>query len=216
MSGVVKGLAAACVVLALAACAMRPNVTGPGYVTAGAFEFELLNRWSQIRRRGDPEIDLPQLTRSGPLLDRVMAGTLTHGRGIVTPGFEVYPRWWSGTPADALDGFFTESFSALGYEKVEVISKADQGFAGAPGVRYELTMERPGGLKIDGLALAARRGEQLDLIVFLAPREHYFPARLAEVEHVFKTAVRADAVSEVRVIAPGRSPARRRPRAGRD
>jgi hypothetical protein len=184
------GLLAALVVLVLAACAAPPRVVGPGLVGNERFGFELLAPWSRIASGRDREVDVEQLTRSGPLLDRFFLASLEPGQGLVTPGFEAYPRWWSGTPADALDDFFAESLEMLGYEQVETVSKIGRDFAGAPGVRYGLVMRRPGGLSVSGDAMAAVHEDRLDLVLFLAPSEHYFPARRGEVEHVFDTLTR--------------------------
>lgn len=183
-------LCAALAVAALSACAGRGDTVGPGHVGVERFGFELQTRWTQIRAGRDPEVAVHQLTRNGPLLDRLFVGALTDGQGLLTPGFDDYPRWWAGTPADALDAFLTDSLTELGYTRVEVVSRTAYPFAGGPGVRYTLALEHPGGLEITGLALAATRDGGLDLMLFLASAEHYFPALQGEVERMFDSVIR--------------------------
>jgi len=38
---------------------------------------------------------------------------------------------------------------------------------------------------MSGLAFAAAEGEMLDLVLFIAPREHYFEQRREEIEALF-------------------------------
>jgi hypothetical protein len=180
-------LAAFAAGLVLAGCALAPDTLGPGPVGDERLRFELQTRWSPIRQGLDPEVNADQLTQNGPLLDRLFVASLESGDGLLTPGFEAHPRWWAGTPADALDGFLAGSLAALGYENIQVVAKTEHAFAGEPGVLYSLALERPGGLEISGQALAGAQGETLDLLLFLAPREHYFARRRSEVSHIFDT-----------------------------
>ncbi|MGJ3232952.1 MAG: hypothetical protein ACFE0P_14275 [Oceanicaulis sp.] len=174
----------------MSACTAAPRTLGPGPTATARLTFDLESRWSPIWRGEDPEVDVSQLTVHGPLLDRFFIAAIEPGHGLVTPGFGDYPRWWAGTPADALDGFFTESLTALGYRNIEIAAKRPRPLGDASGVEYTLRLERPGGLKINGLALASVESETLDLFLFLAPREHYFEARRAEIEAVFNSAAR--------------------------
>lgn len=186
-----QALAAALTALLAAACVSPTRTLGPGWVANDRFGFELLAPWSPIPEGRDPEVNAGQLTRAGPLLDRVFIASLRSGEGLVTPGFEAYPRWWSGTPSDALERFLVESLQALGYEQARVVSSVERPFGGGTGTLYSLALRRPGGLEIRGAALAGVEDETLDLLLFLAPAEHYFPARRSEVEHMFHTLTRA-------------------------
>lgn len=183
-------LLVAAAALAAAGCASPPRTVGPGWVGNDRFAFELLTPWSRIPRGRDPDVNVEQLTRSGPLLDRLFIASLEPGEGLVTPGFEAYPRWWAGTPARALDDFLTDSLETLGYAPVEVVWKTERPFAGASGMLYALALRQPGGLRLSGAAMAAVHGERLDLVLFIAPDEHYFPARRGELEHAFDSLMR--------------------------
>jgi hypothetical protein len=66
-----------------------------------------------------------------------------------------------------------------------------QTFAGAPGVRFDISGRTEGGLNMTGTALVARAGEKLNLMIFLAPSEHYYGAFATEVEAIFASATAA-------------------------
>lgn len=180
---------AAVLVLVLAGCG-QVRTAGPGFVVGQSFGFIVEERHTIIQAGADPEVALDQLTLHGPLLDRLFFGRIEAGGGLVTPAFEDWPRWWSGTPVDALDAFLADSLAILGYAAVETVGKQSHPFAGAPGVLYTLALTDPGGLEYRGLALASVRNGGLDLIVFLAPREHYFESRRPATQRMFDSLTR--------------------------
>jgi len=44
------------------------------------------------------------------------------------------------------------------------------------------------GLDVSGTALAAQSGDRLDLILFLAPREHFYPALMPQIDRMLVAA----------------------------
>jgi len=191
--------------LALCGCLSNDATVGPGLIETPRFAFELDTPMTLIWPGMDPEVATDQLTRHGPLLDRLFVASLTDGRGLVTPGFEVYPRWWASTPADGLDDFLAASLAALGYENVRVTAMRDHAFGDEGGVLYALSLERPGGLKISGLALAAVKGEVLDLLLFVAPSAHYFEQRRDATHALFASVRRPESWP---ATGPDRAPKR--------
>ncbi len=176
----------------LCGCLSNDATVGPGLIETPRFAFELDAPMTRIRRGVDPEVAADQLTRHGPLLDRLFVASLADGRGLVTPGFEAYPRWWTSTPVDGLDGFLAASLTALGYENVHVTARRGHAFANERGVLYSLSLERPGGLEISGVALAGVKDEMLDLLLFVAPSNHYFEQR-RDATHALFASVRRPA-----------------------
>jgi hypothetical protein len=71
------------------------------------------------------------------------------------------------------------------YQGPEASAMRPQTFGAAPGVRFDISTRTAEGLEIAGTALAARVGTRLSLMLFLAPREHYYAALLPEVETLF-------------------------------
>jgi hypothetical protein len=49
-------------------------------------------------------------------------------------------------------------------------------------------MRTQAGLDMSGTAVVARSGDKLNLIVFLAPSEHYYPAYAQEIDALFASA----------------------------
>lgn len=179
-----RAAVAAVALLVLAGCG-QIRTAGPGFVVGESFGFIIEEDHTAIRAGADPDVALDQLTVNGPLLDRIFFGRIPDGGGIVTPAFEDWPRWWSGTPVDGLDGFLAESLETLGYAAVETTGKQAHLFAGAPGLLYRLDLTDAGGLEMRGLALASVQNGALNLIVFVAPREHYFESRRPATERMF-------------------------------
>jgi|GEM_PF-6448877 hypothetical protein len=169
----------------LCGCLSNDATVGPGLIETPRFAFELDAPMTRIWRGVDPEVATDQLTRHGPLLDRLFMASLADGTGLVTPGFEAYPRWWASTPANGLHDFLTASLGALGYENVRVTGMDEHAFGTERGALYRLELERPGGLEVSGLALAAVKGEVLDLLLFVAPSAHYFEHRRDETHALF-------------------------------
>ena len=169
----------------LCGCLSNDATVGPGLIETPRFAFELDAPMTRIWPGVDPDVAADQFTRHGPLLDRLFVASLADGRGLVTPGFEAYPRWWTSTPVDGLDDFLAASLTALGYENVRVTAMRDHAFGAERGVLYSLRLERPGGLEISGLALAAVKDEMLDLLLLVAPSAHYFEQRRAATHALF-------------------------------
>jgi hypothetical protein len=63
-----------------------------------------------------------------------------------------------------------------------------QTFAGGDGLRVDFQAQTVEGLEVSGAALLSVRNSKLNAIVFLAPKEYYFPQHIDEVEAVFKSA----------------------------
>ena len=55
----------------------------------------------------------------------------------------------------------------------------------APGLRFELALDNPGGLQYRGLATAAEREGRLTLLVWIAPAEHYYGRDVEAVSKMF-------------------------------
>ena len=58
-------------------------------------------------------------------------------------------------------------------------------------MRFDLTTRTQPGLEITGSGLVARNGDTLNLLLFLAPSEHYFGAYAAEIEAIMASATPA-------------------------
>jgi hypothetical protein len=68
---------------------------------------------------------------------------------------------------------------------LDAVAFYETAFGAERGVLYSLRLERPGGLEISGLALAAVKDEMLDLLLLVAPSAHYFEHRRDETHALF-------------------------------
>lgn len=188
--------ALALILLLLAACASGPSLVPPGEFRAGTrYALPLERAWSRIPARLDPATSLDSLSVDGPLLNRVyVASGLKQGAAIAVSRDEArpVPGFRAAMSELELAEFVADSVAALDYRAVEITHVRPAGFGGVPGVRLDLTAARESGLLIRGMALAAVHEERLDLIVFLAPAEHYYEAYAADVERMFAGVRRTD------------------------
>ncbi len=78
--------------------------------------------------------------------------------------------------------FVNASLATLGYVAVAAHNIRPAALAGQDGVRFDIEMETAEGLDVSGAALAAQSGDRLSLILFGAPREHFYPALMPEID----------------------------------
>lgn len=177
--------------LASTACATSSLVTGT-YKVGNDYEITLqagwadISRWMVFRPRG-----LRLLTADGPLLNRLyVTEGLKPSEFIVRPQSreQPTPTYRGGMSSRELVEFVTDSVAAMGYVRVESREVRPATFGAAPAIRFDIAAATPEGLEIAGAALLAERAKRLYLMLYLAPREHYFAARLGDVEKVFASA----------------------------
>lgn len=174
---------------ALAACATGGVVTGP--VSGGNSTVALGREWSDITalmyaRR--PR-NLKVLSIDGPLLNRLYVATLEPGDSLLRPRDRDTPRpTFRDDMSDTEVVEFVIDCVAQEYQGPESAALRPQTFGGHPGVRFDFTANTTDGLNMSGTALAARVGNRLHLLLFLAPTEHYYGAFLQEVDALFANA----------------------------
>lgn len=170
----------------LAGCASSGVVSGP--VVSGGTTITLAREWSDItfllptpRPR-----NVKMLSIDGPLLNRLYIATLAPGESLLRHRDRDTPRpVYRDDMSDNEVVEFVIDCVAQEYQGPEASALRPQTFGGAPGVRFDINTRTSDGLEFSGTALAARVGDRLRLMLFLAPREHYYGAMLSEIETVF-------------------------------
>lgn len=210
--GLGRGAALALSVLGLAAlggCAAGVTAAGPGaYAVGEAYTVTLGREWSDIsgiapERPGN----LRLLSIDGPLLNRLyMAHDVQPGSGLVRPSSRdrVVPVYRADMTSRELVEFVTQSVEAWGYLNVETEALLPADFAGRPGVAFNFAAQTEEGLNMSGRAAAAARDNALQVMVYLAPTEHYYARHQAEVDAIFASVVRV--ATPPRVEAPSSPP----------
>ncbi|MGE0044950.1 MAG: hypothetical protein AB7J28_05735 [Hyphomonadaceae bacterium] len=175
-----------------ASCAPQARLVQGSLDAGEGYRVQLGRTWSDVTPiMVDRTRNVRVLSVDGPHLNRLyLAGAVRAGDPIVRAMRREQP-----TPvfrADMTDTelveFVTDSIAALGYQRPEATNLRPGTLAGVEGVRFEVTTQTPEGLAYDGTSLVARQGESLHLMLYLAPREHYYGTLAQEVETIFASA----------------------------
>lgn len=178
--------------LVMAACASS-SIIQPGPVSLGqGHVIETQGPWSDITSSQSRFTRTVQvLTRDGPRLNQlILVRGLPAGKSPLRPQDRGQPvptfrQDLTGREQVELVG---ETLSDLGYRRVEVAHLRSASFGAARAIRFDLTARTEEGLDMSGLAQVARVGDELYLVIFLAPNEHYFPALKGEIEAMMNLA----------------------------
>lgn len=174
--------------LATTACArLRDPVAGQFQVGSG-YTVKLPQDWTDFSE------DLPYavrlLTRNGLAVDRLYLGYNLSGpdnlRDVVD---KAAPRIRAGMSEADLCTYVAVNVRGLGYVAPVVANVRPQAFGAGTGVRLDLTTKTGDGLEVDGTALVIEQRGKMQLILFLAAREHYFATMLPEIEATMASAI---------------------------
>jgi hypothetical protein len=175
---------------ALAAGCGTSGARSGTYNAANAYNVNLAREWSDITFMLQPRPrNLRLLSIDGPLLNRLYLAALQPGESLLRHRDRDTPRPTYRTDmSDTEVVEFIVDCVAQEYQAPEASALRPQNFGAYPGVRFDLSARTAEGLNTSGTALAARVGERLHVMLFLAPSEHYYAALLPEVEAIFASA----------------------------
>jgi hypothetical protein len=174
----------------LAGCGGASAVTGT-YAVGPAYSVTLGKSWSVVPQTFTLNREVKYLTIDGPLLNNFyLTDGLAVGRSIVrTPQkSRPMPVVKAAMSETEMAEFVTDTVAAFGYERVSSANLRPSKFGSVDAVRFDLTAATDSGLEIDGTAQVAEKAGKLHVMLFLAPREHYFGALKSEVDGVFASA----------------------------
>lgn len=172
-------------------CATASLAPAGPYKAGAAFTVNLGRPWSDMSVTMMPRPPNVQLlSMDGLALNRFYLAALDPGQSLVRPLDKDTPRptYRSDMSDSELVEFVIDSVAALDYQAPEASALRPQDFGAASGVRFDLSSRTAAGLNISGTALVARAGDKLNLLLFLAPSEHYYGALASEVEAIFASA----------------------------
>jgi hypothetical protein len=178
--------------LGATACAStNGRIVQGSYTSAQTFTVNLGRQWSDITfmlPNRPPNVKM--LSIDGPLLNRLCIAALRPGESLLRHADRDTPRAIYRTDMSESELVeFVVDCVAQEYQSPQSSALRPQQFAGAPGVRFDLSANTAEGLNMSGTALVAQRADRLQVLLFLAPSEHYYGALLPEVEAVFGSAV---------------------------
>lgn len=182
------GTALAAAMLLTAGCVTIQDAPAGAYAVGTSYSVTLGREWSdataaQLNR--SPKVRL--LTVDGPLLNRLyLSEALAPGDFIVrrTTKERPTPTYRAGSSPTELVEFVADSVSALEFQRVETAGLRPAKFGGSDALRFDIAAQTKEGLEIAGAAEVAEIAGKLHVILYLAPKEHYFAATLTEVESV--------------------------------
>lgn len=173
-------------------CVGTAKLAPAGAYNATAFSLTLGRDWSDLTPVMQPiPPNVRYLSIDGPLLNRLYLGAgLKPGDSLIKLADKDAPRptYRADMSDSELVEFVVDCVSALGFQSPEAQDLRTQDFGTLPGVRFDIATRTTEGLNISGTALVARSGDTLNVMLFLAPNEHYYGALLPEVETVFQSA----------------------------
>ncbi|HEY8574317.1 hypothetical protein [Phenylobacterium sp.] len=194
MKAMLRSVVIGALALALAACATVTSAPQGTFAVGQGYQVNLGREWSDISNimTGRPK-NVRLLSIDGPLLNRLyLTDGLAPGQFLVKPAKRERPTptYRANMAATELVEFVADSVAALDYQRVETSNLRPTKFVGADGVRFDISAQTAEGLDMAGTASVAEAGGKLYVILYLAPKEHYFAATLPEVEQVMASARR--------------------------
>lgn len=183
-------LAPALAALSLAACTTVTDAPAGGFAL-GEHEVTLGREWSDVAIMMQAPKGVHVLSVDGPWLDRFyLTEGLSPGEPLVRAASREHPNpvfRADMSPQEQVE-FVSDSVAALGYVRVETKGLRPATFAGAPAVRFDLVAATKEGLDISGTGETVMVNGKLKVMLYLAPREHYYASLLPEVESVMRSA----------------------------
>jgi hypothetical protein len=174
--------------LALAACASMRD-PAPGVLRIGSgFDVTLTRVWSDFTPPDARAMRL--ISIDGPTLNRLyLAGGLRPGEGLAARKSQDRQAFHAGMSDEDLIAFVRDSVDALGFARPETASVRAAKFGAADGLRIDMETRTGDGLEFSATALIAEHAGRLNVILYLAAKEHYYAATLPDVEAIMASAV---------------------------
>ena len=170
----------------MAGCASAKLVQGP--YDAGAYSVTLSRPWTETLTRQPKNMRL--LTVDGALLNRLhFYSGLAEGDALIYVRDRDTPRptYRADMTESELVELVVDSL-ATELQAPEATNLRPQNFGAASGIRFDLAAQTSAGLDISGTALVAQADGKLNVILYLAPSEHYYGSLLQSVESAFASA----------------------------
>lgn len=176
-----------CLIAALAGCAGSRVVKSGKNRVGGVYTVDPQIQWSRFYR-GKMEI----WTVDGPSLQAIyFLKGIEEGKPLTaTTRIGDEEKWpllrLNMTPNEMME-FIVDSLARHGYMQIETQALRPQRFGRLQGFRFDFTFLFRDGLEGLGLATGALYREQLQLILYVGTRLHYYPKHLQDVEQIIQS-----------------------------
>lgn len=175
--------------LTSAACTVTPEAVPAGPVaTPAGFEVTLADDWSRWPEALNPATQGEYLTKDGVLLNRLHFSQVTDGKPWIKAAKDAdVPRYRASASEVETVDFIVASLKRIGYTEMTASNIRPEQLDGKSGVRFDLTGKWENGLDIKGDAAFLPATDGLKLVVFLAPKLHYYDASAQEVDGIIRS-----------------------------
>ena len=179
-----KNISVICLLLMLSACTAF-KLAPAGKVSIGdAYTIDLSEPWS-LSEFGH----LRTYTKDGPVLGaiHVSAGVKEDEHLLTGPEGEKQPPYKKDLSLIELQQFITDSFVAIGAERLTVTEIYPEPFGDWQGVRAEFDFYTKDGLKKRGLLVGAQHNDKFYYVLYEAPAMYFFDKRKSEVDAIIRS-----------------------------
>jgi hypothetical protein len=170
----------------LSACVGWTRIAAKQTKLSGGLVVEPENEWSAIKYGATQT-----WTVHGPALEAItVVSGLKDGKSMARPVSykDKMPLFRSSMAASEVAEMTVETLLRMGYGRVELLGVRPETFAGQPGFRFDLDLADEKGLDDSGFAAGAIVSGKLYMIVYRAPKLHYFDQYKPSVEKLIATA----------------------------
>ena len=177
-------------IMALGACAQISKVERKTVDVGGAYTVDPQITWSEFPGSATASNGL-SWTVDGLFLQRLdLFGGITDGQALLEPASaeeEQLPTFRADMRESDVQGLVIDSLAQFGYLDIEAANLRPAEIGGRRGFRFDLVMATPDGLEMKGLAAGAIVNDELNLVLYVGTRLHYFAARQSAVEGIIKS-----------------------------
>lgn len=180
-------------IIALGACTQIAKVERKTVDVEGAYTVDPQITWSEFSGEATSSNGLVW-TVDGLFLQRLdLFGGIEDGQALFEPSEaddEKLPVFQADMRESEIQEFVIATLAQLGYTDIEAANLRPADIGGRKGFRFDLTMKTGGprgGLEMNGLAAGAIVNNELNLVLYVGTRLHYFAAREAAVEGIIKS-----------------------------
>ncbi len=188
-AALMRTVALACALVALAGCASGGALVKPGPNPAGGkLRIDSGMEWTRI------DTARYQLwTIDGELLNRLYLVHTVKEKDFILLGQRESRRrpdgafYHRGLRPDELRDLILDGLRAVGTSNVEAKNLRPATFGRREGLRFEFSLTNEEGLRYQGMAAAFEHEKGLSLAIFLAPSEYYYPRDAEKVSKMLGT-----------------------------
>ena len=177
--------------LLLSACTtIKAIPAGTAYKVPGAYQVSVSKMWAEMPSTFVALQNGKLLSIDGPLLNSLqLVGNLPEGKSLIKSKSkeDPVPEYRNDMRATEIVEFVVDSLTRQGNVNVEAQMIRPAAFGASEGIRFDIVGAAQNGLSLKGTALFSQGEDGLNLILFMAPEEHYYGLHASEIENIMRS-----------------------------